>query len=78
MAQAQLDLQNHLEQTSFDLTTQTIFNDSPVLLLEPTDQVNAHPLEQIEQTVPTTSSKVSTPPGNTHERPPPPGKNASK
>ena len=43
MTQAQLDLQNQLEQTSSDLTTQPLFNDSPVLFLEPIDQVNAHP-----------------------------------
>ena len=32
-----------LEQTSSDLTTQPLFNDSPVLFLGPFDPVNAHP-----------------------------------
>ena len=77
MTQAQLDLQNHLEKTASDLTTQPLFIDSPVLFLEPFDQVNAHPSEQIEQTEHTTSSKVHTRPHNTHEIPPPP-KNATK
>ena len=39
MTQAQFDLQNQLEQTDFtDLTTQFLFNDSPVLFLEVMDQ----------------------------------------
>ena len=45
MTQAQLNLKNQLEQTSSDLTTQPLFKDSPVLFLEPIDQVNAQPLE---------------------------------
>ena len=40
--------------------------------METLDQVNAHSIEQIEQTEHTTSSKVHTPPDNTHEVPPPP------
>ena len=74
---AHLDLQKQIEQTSSDLTTQPLFNDSPVLFLKSIDQVNAHPSEQIEQTGHTTSSKVHTPPDNTHERPPPPPKQRS-
>ena len=74
MTQAQLDLQTQLEQTSTDLTTQPLFNDSPVLFLESVEQVNAHPSEQIEQTEHMPSSKVHTPPDNTHETPPPPKK----
>ena len=73
MTQAHLDLQDKLVQTS-DLTTKPLFNDSPVLFFESNDQVNAHPSEQIEQTEHTTSSKVQTPPDNTHEIPPPPKK----
>ena len=39
MTQAQLDLQNQLEQTeNTDLTTQPLFNDSPVLFLDAMDQ----------------------------------------
>ena len=74
MTQAQLDLQTQLEQTSTDLTTQPLFNDSHVLFLESLEQVNAHPSEQVEQTEHATSSKVHTPPDTTHETPPPPKK----
>ena len=48
MTQAHRDLQR--EPSSSDLTTQPLFNDSPVLFLETIDQVNAHPSEQVEQT----------------------------
>ena len=55
MTQTQIDLQNQLKQTSSDLTTQPLYNDSPFLFLESIDEVNAHPSEQIEQTEHTTS-----------------------
>ena len=42
MTQAQLDLQTQLEQTPSDLTTQPLSNDSPILFLEPIDQVHTH------------------------------------
>ena len=71
MTKAHLDLQNQLEPSSSDLTTQPLFNDSPVLFLEILDQVNAHPSEQVEQTEHTTLSNVHTPPDTTHEVPPP-------
>ena len=71
MTKAQLDLQNQPEKISSDFTTQPLFNDSPVLFLERIDQVKAHPSEQTEQTEHTTSSKIHTPPDNTHEIPPP-------
>ena len=74
MAQAQLDLQNQQEQTFSDLTTKLVFNDFLVLFLEPIDQINDPPSEEIEQTEQTTSSKVHIPPDNTHEIPPPPKK----
>ena len=77
MTQAHLDLQNQLEPSSSDLTTQHLFSDCPVLFLETLDQVNAHSSEQVEQTDYTTPSKVHTPPDTTHEVPPPP-KNALK
>ena len=72
MTQAHHDLQ--LEQLSSDLTTQPLFNESPVLFLENIDQVNAHPSEEIEQIEHTISTKVHTPPDTTHEVPPPPKK----
>ena len=46
MTKAKLDLQKQLQQTSSDLTTQPLFNDSLVLFLEPIDQVNAQPSEE--------------------------------
>ena len=55
MPQAHLDLQ--LEPSSSDLTTQPLFNDSPVLFLETLDRVHAHPSEQVEQTEHTTPKK---------------------
>ena len=74
MTQAQLhlhNLQTQLVQTPSDLTTQPVFNDSPVLFLEPIDNVHAHSSEQTEQTEHNTSSKVHTPPDKSHETPPP-------
>ena len=72
MAEAHLDLQ--LEPSSSDLTTETLFIDSPVLFVETIDQVNAHPSEEIEGIEHTTPTKVHTPPDTTHEVPPPPKK----
>ena len=57
MTQAHRDLQ--LEPSSSDLTTQPLFNDSPVIFLETLDQVNAHPSEQVEQTEHTTPKKLT-------------------
>ena len=74
MTQAHLDLHNQLEPSSSDLSTQPLFDDSPVLFLETNDQVNAHHSEQVEQTEHNTSSKVQTPPDTTNEVPPPPTK----
>ena len=74
MIQAQIDLQTQLEQTSFDLTTQPLFNDFPVLFLEPLDQITTNPSDQIERVEHTTSLKIHTPPDNTHETKPPPKK----
>ena len=72
MTQAQaLDLQTQLEQTS-DLYTQPFFNDSPILFLDPIDQVHSHTSEPVEQTEHNTPSKDHTPPHNSHETPPPP------
>ena len=47
MTQTHLDFQQ--EPSSSDITTQPLFNDSPVLLLKNIDQVNAHPSEEVEQ-----------------------------
>ena len=69
MTQAQLDLHNlqtQLEQTSADPTTRTLLNISPALFHDPLDTS-----EQNEPTEHTTSSKVHTPPDNSHETPPP-------
>ena len=68
MTQAQRDLHNlqrQLEQPSSDLTTQPFLNDSPPLFLEPLDT-----FEPNEPTEHTTSSKIHTPPDNSHETPP--------
>ena len=74
MAQAQLDLQTQLEQTCFGLTTQPLSNDSPVLFLDPFDQVPHNTSEQVNQTEYHTSSKDNTPPDNSQETPPSPTK----
>ena len=75
MTQAQLDLQTQFEQTSSDLSTQPLFNDSPILSLESIDQVHTHASLQVEQTEHnTTSSKDQPPQDNSQERPPPPKK----
>ena len=74
MTQAQLDLNNlktQLEQTSSDLTTQPLIKDSRVIFLEPIDNIHTQASEQTEQTDHNTSSKVQTPPDNSHETPPP-------
>ena len=75
MTQSQLDLQTQLEQTSSDLTTQPLFNDSPILFLDPLDLVPSRTSEQVEQTEHNTSSEDHTLPDNSHETPPPPKKN---
>ena len=79
MTQAQIDLQQQLEQASSDLATQPLFNDSPVLFLETSDQVNDHPQEQTEQIEQPEhdTSQVPTPldhTNNTYETQPPPKK----
>ena len=77
MTQAKLDLQTvdlhtKLEQTLSALTTQPLFNDSPILFLESLDQVHSQASEQVEQTEHnTTHSKDQTPPNISHETPPP-------
>ena len=77
MTQAQIDLQAQLEQTSSDLTTHPLFNDSPVLFLATMDQTqtNTNPTNTTEQAEHEyNTSKVPTPPDNTIETPPHPKK----
>ena len=68
---AQLDLQTQLEQTSFDLTAQPLSNDSPVLFLDPIDQISPKTSEQVNQPEHNASSKDNTPLDNSHETQPP-------
>ena len=80
MTQAQKDLQTQLEQTSSDLTTHPLFNDSPVLFLGTMDQTqtNTNPTNTPEQAEHDhNTSKVPTPPDKTIETPLPP-KHATK
>ena len=75
MTQAQIDLQNQLEQASSDLTTRLLFNDSPVLSIDTSEQTNTTPPEQMEQVkFEHDTSKVPTPIDDTnctHATPPP-------
>ena len=71
MTQAQVDLQNQLEQATSDLTTRPLLNDFPVL--EPTTSLEQMEQEKNEHD----TSKVSTPLNDidhTHATPPPPKK----
>ena len=78
MTQAQVDLQNQLEQATSDLTTRPLLNDSPVLYIDTSEPIPTTPLEQMEQEkIEHDTSKVSTPPNDidhTHATPPPPKK----
>ena len=46
----QIDLQKQLEQATADLTTRPLFNDSPVLYIETSEQTPPIFLEQMEHT----------------------------
>ena len=78
MTQAQVDLQNQLEQATSDLTTRPLLNDSPVLYIDTSEPIPTTSLEQMEQeTIEHATSKVSTPLNDidhTHATPPPPKK----
>ena len=68
LSQVQLDLQNQLEQTNnTDLTTQPLFNDSPLLFLEVMDQapslVNTEQSFNEQTEYPVSPEKLLTPPG---------------
>ena len=75
MTQAQVDLQNQLEQVTSDLTTRPLLKDSPVLYID-TSELPTNSLEQMEQEkIEHDTSKVSTPLNDidhTHATPPPP------
>ena len=49
MTQAQVDLQNQLEQATADLTTRPLLNDSPVLYIDTSEPIPTTSLEQMEQ-----------------------------
>ena len=77
MTQTQLDCQFQLEQNNTDLTTQSFFNDSPVLFLGSMDQTNTNLSEQDNQAEHHNNyPNNSTPPtkftvDQSHETPPP-------
>ena len=78
MTQAQVDLQNQLEQATSDLTTRPLLNDSPVLYIDTSEPIPTTSLEQKEQEkIEHDTSKVSTTFNDidhTHATPPPPKK----
>ena len=49
MTQAQVDLQNQLEQATADLTTRPVLEDSPVLYIDTSEPIPTTSLEQMEQ-----------------------------
>ena len=75
MTQAQVDLQNQLEQATADLTTRPLLNDSPVLYIDTSEPIPTTSLEQMERDkIEHDTSKVSTPLNDidhTHATPPP-------
>ena len=75
MTQAQVNLQNRLEQATADLTTRPFLSDSPVLYIDTSDPIPTTSLEQMEQEkIEHDTSKVSTPLNDidhTHAKPPP-------
>ena len=78
MTQAQVDLQNQLEQATADFTTTPLLNGSPVLYIDTSEPKPTTSLEQMEQEkIEHDTSKVSTPLNDidhTHATPPPPKK----
>ena len=78
MTQAQVDLQNQLEQATSDLTTRPLLNDSPVLYIDTSEPKPTTSLEQMEQEkIERDTPKVSTPLNDidhTRATPPPPRK----
>ena len=78
MTRAQIDLKNQLVQASSDLTKCPLFNDSPVLFIDTSEQTPSTPPEQMEQVkIEHDTSKVPTPVDDTdrtHATLPPPKK----
>ena len=78
MTQAQVDLQNQLEQATADLTTRPLLNDSPVLYIDTSEPIPSTSLEQKDQEeIEHDTLKVSTllnDIDHTHATPPPPKK----
>ena len=78
MTQAQVDLQNQLEQATADLTTRPLLNDSSVLYIDTSEPIPTTSLEQMEQEkIEHDTSNVSTRLNDTnytHATPPPPKK----
>ena len=78
MTEAQVDLQNQLEQATSDLTTRPLLNDSPVLYSDTSEPIPTTSLEQMEQEkIEHDTSKVSPSLNDidhTHATPPPPKK----
>ena len=48
MTQAQVDLQNQLEQATSDLTTRPLLNDSPIVYIDTSEPIPTTSLEQME------------------------------
>ena len=81
MTQAQIDLQNQLEQTTADLTTRPLSSDSPVLYIDTSKPTTSNSLEQMEHAkLEHDTSKIPTPPDDTDRTlaTPPPPKNDTK
>ena len=78
MTQAQIHLQNQLEQATADLTTGPHLNDSPVLYINTSEPTPTNSLEQMEQAkIEHDTSKVPSPlddTDHTHATLPPPKK----
>ena len=78
LTQAQVDLQNQLEQATADLTTRPLLNESPVLYIDTSEPIPTTSLKQMEhEKIEHDTSKVSTPlnvTDHTHATPPPPKK----
>ena len=75
MSQAQVDLQNQIEQGTSDLTTRPLLSDSPVLYIDTSEPIPTTSLEQMEQEkIEHDTSKVSSllnDIDHTHATPPP-------
>ena len=62
MTEAQVDLQDQLEQATADLTTRPLLNDSPVLYIDTSEPILTTSLEQMEhEKIEQDTSKISTP-----------------